>query len=161
MEKYEYLTGEDFWQRPSVLEKTTFECSPLVMSLSKSFRKDNVKNIAKSESDFNYDINYKFYRFCKGYDEFEGMSLDSKYNRMKEFNKLRIKFKALKPKNPKTQLKKERIMKNIDELHEKFYNAYKNHYDVDDELSEAKEKKSEYRQFKLFDKTDKKSKLDE
>ena len=95
------------------------------------------------------------------YDEFEEMSLDSKYNRKKEFNKLLIKFKALKPKNPKTQLKKERIMKNIDELHEKFYNAYKNHYDVDDELSEAKEKKSEYRQFKLFDKTDKKSKLDE
>ena len=113
------------------------------------------------ESDFNYDGNYKFYRFYKQYDEFQDMSLDSKYNRIKAFNRLLIKFKALKPKNPKTQLKKERIMKNIDELHEKFYNAYKNHYDVDDELSEAKEKKSEYRQFKLFDKTDKKSKLDE
>ena len=155
------MTGEDLGHRPSVLEKTKFEYSPLGMSLSKSFKKDNVKNIANRESDFNYDGKYKFYRFYKQYDEFEEMSLDSKYNRIKEFNRLLIKFKALKPKNPKTQLKKERIMKNIDELHEKFYNAYKNHYDVDDELSEAKEKKSEYRQFKLFDKTDKKSKLDE
>ena len=32
-------------------------------------------------------------------------------------------------------------MKNVDELHENFYNAYKNHYDVDDDLSEAEEKK--------------------
>ena len=141
LEKYEYLTGDDLSNRPRVLEKTTFDCSLLGMSLSKSFKNYNVKNIAKSESDFTYDINYKFYRFYKGYDEFEEMSRDSKYNRMKEFNKLWIKFKALKPKNPKTQLKRERIMKNVDELHENFYNAYKNHYDVDDDLSEAEEKK--------------------
>ena len=53
------------------------------MSLNKSIQKDDVKNIAKSDSDFNYDGNYKFYKFCKGYDEFEEMSLDSKYNRIK------------------------------------------------------------------------------
>ena len=75
------------------------------------------------------------------YDEFEEMSLDSKYNRKKEFNKLLIKFKALKPKNPKTQLKKEQIMKNVDKLYEKYYNVYKNDYDNDDELNEAKKKK--------------------
>ena len=107
LEKYEYLTGEDLGHRPSVLEKTKFEYSPLGMSLSKSFKKDNVKNIAKSESNFNYDTNYNVYRFYKVYDEFQEMSLDSKYNRIKEFNKLLIKFKAFKPKNPKTQLKKE------------------------------------------------------
>ena len=43
LEKYEYLTGEDLGHRPSVLEKTKFEYSPLGMSLSKSFKKDNVK----------------------------------------------------------------------------------------------------------------------
>ena len=42
------------------------------------------------------------------------MSLDSKHNRIKEFNKLLIKLKALKSRNPKTQLKKEQIMKNVD-----------------------------------------------
>ena len=107
MEKYEYLTGEDLGHRPSVLEKTKFEYSSLGISLSKSFKKDNVKNIAKSESNFNYDTNYNVYRFYKVYDEFQEMSLDSKYNMIKEFNKLLIKFKAFKPKNPKTQLKKE------------------------------------------------------
>ena len=52
-------------------------------------------------------------------------------------------------------------MKNVDELYEKFYNAYKNDYDNDDELSEAKKKKFDYKQFELFDKTDKKLTLDE
>ena len=78
LEKYEYLTGEDLGHRPSVLDKTKFEYSPLGMSLSKSFKKDNVKNIAKSENDFNYDSKYRFCRFYKEYDEFEEMSLDSK-----------------------------------------------------------------------------------
>ena len=161
LQKYEYLTGEDLGQRPSVHEKTRFEYSPLGMSLSKSFKKDNVKNIAKSESDFNYDTNYKFYRFCKQYDEFEEISLDSKYNRINEFNKGLDKFKALKPIKPEMQLKKGRIMKNVDELYEKYYNDYKNGFDNDDELREAKKKKFDYKQFELFDKTDKKLKLDE
>ena len=50
-------------------------------------------------------------------------------------------------------------MKNVDELYEKYYNAYKNDYDNDDELSEGKKKKFDYKQFELFDKTDKKLKL--
>ena len=32
-------------------------------------------------------------------------------------------------------------MKNVDELYKKYYNAYKNDYDSDDELSEGKKKK--------------------
>ena len=116
LEKYEYLTGEDLGHRPSVLEKTKFEYSPLGMSLSKSFKKDNVKNIANRESDFNYDGKYKFYRFYKQYDEFEEMSLDSKYNRIKQFKRSLNNFKNLKPIKQETQLKKERIMKNVNEL---------------------------------------------
>ena len=49
-------------------------------------------------------------------------------------------------------------MKNVDELYEKYYDAYKNDYDSDDDLNEAKKKKIDYKQFELFDKTDKKSK---
>ena len=161
LEKFEYLTGEDLGHRPSVLEKTKFEYSPLGMSLSKSFKKDNVKNIANRESDFNYDSNYKFYKFYKQYDEFEEMLLDSKYNRINEFNKFFIKFESLRPEKPETQLKKEWIIKNVYELYEKYYNSYKNDYDNDDELSEAKKKKIDCKQFELSDKTDKKLTLDE
>ena len=92
LEKCEHLTGEDLGHRPSVFEKTKFEYSPLGKSLSKSFKKNNVKNIAKSESHFNYDSKYTFYKFYKVYDEFEEMSLDSKHNKIKEFNKKLHKF---------------------------------------------------------------------
>ena len=136
LQKYKYFTGEDLGHRPSVLEKTKFEYSLLGMSPSQPFKKDNVKNIAKRESDFNYDSKHSFYRFYKDYNEFEEMSLDSKYNKMKKFINLTI-FKNLKQKNPKTQLKKERIMKNVDELYEKYYNDYKNDFD-NDGLDEGK-----------------------
>ena len=68
------------------------------------------------------------------------MSLDSKDDRIKEFNKILTNFKDLRPKNPKMQLKKERIIKNVDELNRKYYDAYKNDYDTDDELNNAKKK---------------------
>ena len=96
LDKYEYLTGEDLGLKPSTVEQAKFEYSPLGMSLSKAFKKDEVESFAKSRSDFNYDSKYAFYRFYKGYDEFKEMSLDSKYNRMKDFNKLLISFKSLK-----------------------------------------------------------------
>ena len=83
LEKYKYLTGEDLGHRPSVLEKTKFEYSQLGMSLSKSFKKDIVKNIANRENNFNYDGKYKFCRVYKQHDEFEEMPLDSKHNKMK------------------------------------------------------------------------------
>ena len=50
-------------------------------------------------------------------------------------------------------------MKNVDKLYEKYYNAYKSDFDTD-ELSETKKKKIGYRQFELFNKTDKKLTLD-
>ena len=81
LEKYEYLTGEDLGHRPSMLEKTKFEYSPLGMSFNKAFEKDKAKSGDKSKSDFNYDSNYRFYKCFKGYDEFKEVSLDSRYNR--------------------------------------------------------------------------------
>ena len=43
-------------------------------------------------------------------------------------------------------------MKNVDQLYEKYYSAYKNDCDNDDGFG--------YKQFELFDKTNKKPKLD-
>ena len=93
------------------------------------------------ESDFNCDGKYKFNRFYKQCDEFEETSLDSKHNKIKEFNKKLNEFKVLKPIKSEIQDKKERSMKNVDELYEKYYNFNKNDFDNDDELSDAKKKK--------------------
>ena len=51
-------------------------------------------------------------------------------------------------------------MKDVDELCKKYYNAYKNDYDSDNELKMVKRKKFDYKQFELFGKTDKKLILD-
>ena len=89
------------------------------------------------------------------------MPLDSKYTKMNKFINLLTIFKNLKPKNQTTQLKKERFMKTVNELYEKYYSHYKNDYDTDDGLDESKKKRFDYKQFELFDKTDKKLTLDE
>ena len=50
-------------------------------------------------------------------------------------------LKVLKQKETETQLKKERIMKNVDDLYKKYYNAYKSDFDTYyDELTEDKKK---------------------
>ena len=159
--KYEYLTGEDLGLKLSTVEQAKFEYSPLGMSLSKSLKKNKVKSVAKSRSDFHYGSNYAFYRFYKRYGEFKQISLDSKYNRAKEFNKFFINFKCLKTKNAKAQLKKEQIMKNVDELYKNYNNVYKSDYNTDNGFKEDKKKKIDYKQFQLGDEINKESKLDE
>ena len=154
------MTGEDLGQRPRALEKNKFEYSPLGMSFSKAFEKDKSKSGARSQSDFNYDKKHALYKFYKGYDEFEEMSLHSKYNRMKKFNKLLTSFQAARTKNPKTQLKKERLMENIEKFYKKYYDVHKNDYDTNDESNEAKKKYFDYKKFELVNETDKRSKLD-
>ena len=63
LDKYEYLTGQDLGFKPNVYEKANFKYSPLGMSHSKAFKNDEVKSVAKSRSDFNYDSKHSFYRF--------------------------------------------------------------------------------------------------
>ena len=66
------------------------------------------------------------------------MPLDFKHKKMKEW--LLNNIKILIPMKQETQLKKERIMKNVDKLYEKYCNSYKNDYDGDNELKEVKMK---------------------
>ena len=153
VDKYEYLTGEDLGLKSSTIEKAKFEYSPLGISLNRVFNKNEVESVTKNKSNFNYDCNYDFFKYYKGYDEFKEMSLDSKYNRMKEFNKLFLNFKSVKTKKKKQKhnLKKKRIMKNVEELYKNYYNAYKSDFDTDYVLAENKKKKLNYKQFELDD----------
>ena len=66
-----------------------------------------------------------------------------------------------KQKKTETRLRKDRIIKNVDKLYEKYYNAYKSDYDTADELNEAKKKKFDYKQFISGNRADEELKLDE
>ena len=43
LDKYEYLTGEDLGLKPSTVEQTKFECSPLGKIFNKVLDKDDKK----------------------------------------------------------------------------------------------------------------------
>ena len=95
MEKYEYLTGEDLGHRPSVLEKTKFEYSPLGAVLADNVKKKtntNKVNIKKKQDkNLIYNSQDGFAKF-KDIDEFKQLSLDSMYkklNDLKNVNKLK------------------------------------------------------------------------
>ena len=76
------------------------------LTLSKAFKQNKVKSVTKIKSDFNYDGNQTFFRFYRGYDKFKEMSVDTKYNRMKEFNKPFLSFKSVKTRESETSFKK-------------------------------------------------------
>ena len=44
LDKYEYLTGEDLWHKPSVFKKATFEYSPLGMVLANNTKSKTNNN---------------------------------------------------------------------------------------------------------------------
>ena len=88
LRKYEYLTGEDFGYKPSVIEQVKFEYSPLGKVFTKGLDKDDqkeglfkrlenikdkneellnafsatniVSKAAKNERNYNYDSKYAF-----------------------------------------------------------------------------------------------------
>ena len=65
LEKYKYLTGEDLGHRPSVLEKTKFEYSPLGMLLSISFKKIMLKILRTERVILIITVTINFTNFTK------------------------------------------------------------------------------------------------
>ena len=53
------------------------------------------------------------------------VSIDSNKSELKEFNKLLSDFKNLKPVTIETKNRKNRIMSNIDQLYNKYFETYK------------------------------------
>ena len=114
LRKQEYLTGEDLGYKPSVFEQARFDYSPFGNIFTKGLDKDDQKeelfksleNIkdkneellnafsaaskvskgAKNESDFNYDSNYAFYDFYRGFKKYKRISVGSKYDEINDFN---------------------------------------------------------------------------
>ena len=112
LDKYEYLTGEDLGLKPSTIEQTKFEYSPLGKIFNKGLSEDNKKGLLKrlknikhknekqskllsnanktssyikNKSDYNYDNNSAFYKFYKDFENFKDRSLESKYNDISKF----------------------------------------------------------------------------
>ena len=146
LRKYKYLTVADLGYKPRACEQPKFNYSQLGNIFTKGLdkedqkeglfkRPENIKNkneellnafiagnkvskAAKNESEFNYESRYVFNRFDR-------MSLGFKYSELKEFSKLLSDFKNLKPLTAETKDCKDRIMKNVNQLYNKYFYAYK------------------------------------
>ena len=88
LEKYEYLTGEDLGHRPSALEKTKFEYSPLGAVLANNIKKKtntNKMNDKKKQDKYLVYNSHNSFRKFKDIDEFKVSSLDSMYKKLNDF----------------------------------------------------------------------------
>ena len=163
--------------KPSVFEQAKFDYSPLGNIFTKGLDKDDqkeglfkrlenikdkneellnafsaankVSKAAKNESDFNYDFKYAFYKFYRDFKKFKRMSLGSKYGELKEFYKLLSDFKNHKPIITETKNHKNRILNNVNQLKNKYFDTYKKNYNSEN-LKERDEKCFDTNQFKIL-----------
>ena len=88
LDKYEYLTGENLGLKPSAVEKTKFEYSPLGAVLSNKVKektninKTNIKE--KKDKNLIYNSQHSFKKF-EDIDEFKELSLDSMFEKLNYF----------------------------------------------------------------------------
>ena len=124
LEKYEYLTGEDLGHRPSVLEKTKFEYSPMGAVLADNIKKKtntNKVNIKKKQDkQLIYNSQHSFVKF-KDINEFKELSLDSMYKKLTDFLKQLNKFKAVNPQTDENKVLKPKVLDNGEDLFNDLY----------------------------------------
>ena len=176
LRKYEYLTGKDLGYRPSVLEQTKFDYSPLGKVFNKRLDEDGKKEglfkrlkniggkneeqlqllsktnkitrIAKNESDYNYNKNFAFYKFYRDFENFRKRSLWSKYSNISMFYNLLNEFKKHNVTTQEKKVRKKKTMNNVVNLCNNYFNFYEITYD-ESTLNEKEGRNT--KQFKLVD----------
>ena len=154
LEKYEYLTGEDLGHRPSVLEKTKFEYSPLGAVLADNVEKKtntNKVNIKKKQDKhLVYNSQHSFIKF-KDIDEFKELSLDSMYKKLTDLKKIN-KLKTVNPQTDENKVLKPKVLDNAGDLFNDLYYIYKDkHNEEKDGLNTKGKKLLYYKKFRLTD----------
>ena len=154
LEKYEYLTGEDLGHRPSVLEKTKFEYSPLGAVLADNVKKKtntNKVNIKKKQDkNLIYNSQHSFTKF-KDIDEFKELSLDSMYKKLTDLKKIN-KLKTVNPQTDENKVLKPKVLDNAGDLFNDLYYIYKDKYNEEkDGLNTKGKKLLYYKKFRLTD----------
>ena len=147
LEKYEYLTGEDLGHRPSVLEKTKFEYSPLgavlVDNVKKKTNTNKVNIKKKQDKNLIYNSQYSFTKF-KDIDEFKELSVGSMYKKMNHFKKRFNKLKTVDPQTNENKAFKPKVLDNVRGLFNELYYIYKDKYNKEKDGLNTKNKKAFY-----------------
>ena len=85
------------------------------------------------------------------------MSLGSKYDEMNDFYAfLNLFIKIHEAITTETKIRKERIMKNVNQLYDKYFDTYKKNFD-NEKVKDEEKRGRDYKQFKIIDKKKQKS----
>ena len=170
LDKYELLTGEDLGLKPSTIEQTKFEYSPLGKIFNKGLSEDDKKeglfkrleNIKdKNEELINtinttkatknktnipskkliYDVNHSFAKL-KNIDDIKKSSLDSMFNLMKEHHKKFNSLNKLKPQKENNEKGKQEVLTNVGDIYNELYDVYKSKYSKKIDKLSTKDKKT-------------------
>ena len=133
------MTGEDLTHRPSVLEKTKFEYSPLGAVLANNAkRKTNTNKVnsnRKQDKNFAYNSQYSFTKF-KNIDKFKELSLDSMYKKLNDLNNNinnnnnnnNNKLKAVDTETDENKVLRPKVLDIVRDLFNELYYIYKDKY---------------------------------
>ena len=165
------MTGEDLGLKPSTIEQTKFEYSPLGKIFNKGLSEDDKKeglfkrseNIKdKNEELINtlsttnkapknkinnqskksiYDVNHSFAKL-KNIDDIKKLSLDSMFNLMKEHNKKFNSLNKFKPQKENNEKGKQEVLTNVGDIYNELYDVYKSKFSKKIDKLSAKDKKS-------------------
>ena len=157
LDKYELLTGEDLGLKPSTIEQTKFEYSPLGKIFNKGLseddkkeglfkRLDNIKDKNKELIDrfsttnkapknkinnqskkLIYDVNHSFAKL-RNIEDIKKLSLDSMFNIMKEYHKKFNSLNNLKTRTKDNEKRKKEVLTNVGDIYNELYNIYKTKY---------------------------------
>ena len=159
------MTGEDLGHRPSVLEKTKFEYSPLGAVLADNVKKKtntNKVNIKKKQDkNLIYNSQHSFTKF-KDIDEFKELSLDSMYKKLNDFFLKINRFKAVNQQTNENKVLKPNVLDNVGDLFNDLFYIYKDKYNEEKDGLNTKDKKLlYYKKLRLTDDYQYKSEEDE
>ena len=181
LDKYELLTGKDLDLKPSTIEQTKSEYSPLGKIFNKRLSEDDKKeglfkrleNIKdKNEELINtlsatnkapknkinnqskkliYDVNHSFAKL-RNIDDIEKLSLDSMFNLMKEYHKKFNSLNKLKPQKENNKKRKQEVLTNVGDTYNELYDIYKSKYNKKINSLDAKNKKKlHYKKLRFSD----------
>ena len=170
LDKYELLTGEDLGLKPSTIEQTKFEYSPLGKIFNKVLSEDDkkeglfkrlqnikdknkelIKTINTTKATKNktniqskkliYDVNHSFEKL-KNIDDIKKLSLDSMSNLMKEYHKKFNSLNKLKPQKENNEKQKQEVLTNVGYIYNELHDVYKSKYSKKIDKLSAKDKKA-------------------
>ena len=107
------------FKRPKNIENKNEEQLKLLINANKT------SSYIKTESNYNYDNNFAFYKFYRDFQNFKDRSLESKYNDISKFYRALNEFKNHKTNFDETQQHKNRIINNVVALYNSYFDSYK------------------------------------